>query len=420
MASTLKRAYDALPSRLQEVALSVYGVRNRRRLAQWRRVIERLESTERASREEHVALVSSRLRRILAHAIEFVPRYESLARLSRELELSADHKVPFEILAYFPIVSKAEILADSEAFRSRKFRRRELIKTVTSGTTGTPFATWMERHAFAESDALWFRRTLWAGYTDGDWIARLVGDPVVPLGKGTAGRIWRRSIVDRRLYFSTYHLSAETADEVVKALARFKPQFLMGYPSALDSVASLASPDCLEGWTPKAVLFSSEPMFDHQRETVSKFFGVPLRGLYGCAERCVSAAECSGGTYHLSLYDGYVEGQFKFEKAARPARITGLLNRAMPLIRYELGDDLTVRDGDLCSCGRTLPAIDPVVTKFEDSIVTPSGRVVSPSILTWAFKAPMESPEARSSRNQLLQFEWLWSRTTRTGARSAK
>jgi phenylacetate-CoA ligase len=62
------------------------------------------------------------------------------------------------------------------------------------------------------------------------------------------------------------------------------------------------------------------------------------------------------------------------------------MNAAMPLIRYAVGDIVNPLGWVDCRCGRTLPAIEPVVTKAEDCIVTPSGRVVSPSILTWAFK----------------------------------
>jgi phenylacetate-CoA ligase len=47
---------------------------------------------------------------------------------------------------------------------------------------------------------------------------------------------------------------------------------------------------------------------------------------------------------------------------------------------------ITFRHDTGCACGRTLPVLDPVVTKAEDSIVTGSGRVISPSLLTWAFK----------------------------------
>jgi phenylacetate-CoA ligase len=386
MANTLsRRLYDQMPPFLQTGVLNVYGLNTRRRLRQWGKILARLESSERWKPEEQERYVTERLRELLSHAVRHVPRYAGLASLMGDIEDPASPV--FEILASFPPISRQEIVTDPDAFVSQAFDRRRLIKTVTSGTTGTPFATWIEPHVLVTSDALWWRRTLWAGYEPGDWIARLVGDPVIALADRRPRPVYRLSWVDQRIYFSTYHLSQETAPRVVECLSKRKPAFLMGYPSALDALARLAKGGTdLSAWAPRAILFSSEPMYEHQREAVSQLVRAPIRGLYGCAERIISAAQCGEGSYHLSLVDGFVEGQFGEAPLPDSTRVTGLLNHAMPLIRYELGDTVEPLMGQTCTCGRTLPLISPVVTKREDSLTTPSGRVISSSILTWAFK----------------------------------
>ena len=99
----------------------------------------------------------------------------------------------------------------------------------------------------------------------------------------------------------------------------------------------------------------------------------------------VSACECNNGSLHLSLVDGYVEGQFGILPAKNPSPMTTLMNYVMPLIRFELGDNLSFKD-TICKCGIQLPIINPVITKQEDWIETPSGRKISSSSLTWAFK----------------------------------
>jgi phenylacetate-CoA ligase len=54
---------------------------------------------------------------------------------------------------------------------------------------------------------------------------------------------------------------------------------------------------------------------------------------------------------------------------------TGLLNRDMPLIRYEVGDRGAMRpDSERCACGRTLPALYDVEGRLGDVIVTHDGR----------------------------------------------
>jgi len=127
-------------------------------------------------------------------------------------------------------------------------------------------------------------------------------------------------------------------------------------------------------------------MFEHQRDVIARAFRAPIVGLYGSAERVVSASQCEAGSYHLALVDGYVEGEFGRLPAAAPSLVTTLMNRVMPLIRFELGDVLEVLPDATCRCGRTLPILAPVVTKHDDWIETPSGRRVSPSALTWALK----------------------------------
>ncbi len=55
--------------------------------------------------------------------------------------------------------------------------------------------------------------------------------------------------------------------------------------------------------------------------------------------------------------------------------MTGLSNRATPLIRYRIGDIGTRRKGP-CPCGRGGDAFLSVDGRVEDYVVTPDGRIV--------------------------------------------
>jgi phenylacetate-CoA ligase len=329
--------------------------------------------------------VARRLRIVVRHALMTVPWYEPHKALLPELD-APDEEV-FEVVRQLPVLTKKDILANPDAFVSRSARKSRLAATATSGTTGTPLRTVIEPEAVTVSDALWWRRTEWAGYERGDWIARLVGDPVVPLAEKTPRRPYRISWTDQRLYLSSYHLSASAAESMIDILETRRPEFVMGYPSTLFTLATVTE-RTLHAWRPRAVLFSSEPMYAHQRVAIESFFGAPVRGQYGCAERVISASECASGNYHLGLIDGFAEGQFGEVEPDQSDRVivSGLLSLAMPLLRYELGDSVKFVPEARCPCGRTLPVTQPVVTKLEDGVVTPSGRHISSSILTWAFK----------------------------------
>jgi phenylacetate-CoA ligase len=57
--------------------------------------------------------------------------------------------------------------------------------------------------------------------------------------------------------------------------------------------------------------------------------------------------------------------------------VTDLLNRSMPLIRYEIGD-LASLDTDMrCPCGRSLPLIGNIQGRTSDFLRLPSGRMIA-------------------------------------------
>ena len=308
--------------------INAYGLRNNARYRRWERLIDGIAYTERLDRESQIGLVRERLMDIIGFAIEKVPFYRRFSHLGKDLEPSN----VFEILGEFPVIGKKDIIGEPEAFLSDA--PGDYVTSKTSGTTGTPLHVHMDKHTFLLGDALWWRRTRWAGFEDGDWIARLVGDPIIPLRIAEPKKPWIVSGTDRRIYLSTFHLSRETALRMGELLNRRRPEYLMGYPSSLEILSGYLDESGFEiRWRPKNILFSSEPMYTHQEKIIQRVFGSEIRGLYGSGEKLISAAQCGEGTYHLSLVDGYLEGQFGLMENRQPGAVTTLTNRVMPLIR---------------------------------------------------------------------------------------
>lgn len=376
----LKNLYSNSPRFFQNLYVTAYGIRNLSRFRKWDKLIADIEFTERLERQKQIELVDSKLKDIIDHALVHVPFYRKYSALRADLgRLSA-----YEILKELPVTNKAVINEDPTAFLADNQDPGVISKT--SGTTGIPFTIHMDKESFLLGDALWWRRTKWAGHQKGDWIARLVGDPVIPLHDADPDKPWRISWFDRRIYFSTFHLTEKTAVSIGEFLNRQKPAYIMGYPSSLEILCHYLKQSGFQmGWDLKNVFFSSEPMHAHQEPVISEVFQAEIRGLYGSGERVVSAAQCAHGNYHLSIVDGFVEGQFGIMEDVKPAAVTTLTNKLMPLIRYQVGDEIATQPDLECPCGRTLPVISPIITKHEDYIFTPSGRKIAPSAVVWAF-----------------------------------
>lgn len=378
--STLKNLYNLSPRFLRSLYVNAYGIGNTVRFRKWEDLIRDIAFTETLDRDGQIALVEAKLRDIIRHAVTNVPFYGKYGALLKDLE----HRSAFELLKELPITNKETINREPASFLARN--PGKYVVSRTSGTTGTPFLVYLDKASFLLGDALWWRRTKWAGYERGDWIARLVGDPIVPLAEKNPRSPWMISRFDRRIYLSTFHLNVETAERIGGLLNRHRPAYIMGYPSSLEILSLyLKERGFRMEWDLKNVLFSSEPMHAHQEIAIREVFRAEIRGLYGSGEKIVSAAQCPQGNYHLSLVDGYVEGQFGIMEDVKPAAVTTLTNKVMPLIRYQLGDVIETQPALMCGCGRTLPVISPVITKHEDWITTPSGRKIAPSAVVWAF-----------------------------------
>ena len=149
--------------------------------------------------------------------------------------------------------------------------------------------------------------------------------------------------------------------EIVKQLNELQPAMFAGYASALGLLAQ----EQLEGRLnihPSIVISSAEPLSDENRALIRQVFGVPPRNNYGCSEGGVMGYECNHGHMHINA-DWVIFEPVDANHNPVPAGqlsdrvlITNLANRIMPIIRYELGDRITLLP-EKCDCGITLPLI---------------------------------------------------------------
>jgi phenylacetate-CoA ligase len=202
--------------------------------------------------------------------------------------------------------------------------------------------------------------------------------------------------VHNQLLLSSFHLSRTNLPAYFDALARFAPAVMDGYPSTLYVLAKYLESRG-ETFPVRAVVTSSETLYDFQREVIEARFGCRVFDYYALAERVVFGSECEAHSgRHLAMEYGIAEC---VDAAGTPVArgVTGKLagtslhNLAMPLIRYVTNDMTALSDGP-CSCGRQLELMDTVTTKAEDMLTLKDGRLISPSVLTHPFK-PLDSIE---------------------------
>lgn len=168
---------------------------------------------------------------------------------------------------------------------------------------------------------------------------------------------------------------------LVAQLEAFAPTVLATYPSAALLLADVARAGRLqlslsELWT------GGESLSAAMRAGIESGFGCPLANSYGASEFLAIASPCRHGVLHLNADWVMLE---PVDAAGRPvppgvcgerAWLTNLANHLQPLIRYELGDRVTLL-AEPCACGSPLPAIE-VQGRSDDvlSLHDTSGRAV--------------------------------------------
>jgi phenylacetate-CoA ligase len=373
--------YHRAPGPVRDLAASAHGLRLRR----WRygRDTEALVAAARDregwDRDRWEDWLAGRRRIVLAAA--------------REVAGYADQRGGADDLAGWPVLDKERVRADPPSFLVGA-RTRGTYPEHTSGTTGTPLLLWWDRAAVRAWYALFEARSRgWHGVSRHDRWALLGGQLVVRADRDRPP-YWVTNHALRQRYLSAWHLSPATAGDHAEALRRFAPTHLVGYPSALATLARFALDGGHDLPRPSVVLTNAEPLLDDQRDAIGAAFGCPVRDTYGLAELVAGAAECEAGTMHLWPEVGVVECVDPEPGSGGHLVATGLLNLAMPLVRYRTGDRIAgpVRWAS-CGCGRGLPTLPRVEGRDDDVVVTPDGRRLGR--LDPVFKADLPLVEAQ-------------------------
>lgn len=354
--------YLSLPPVCQNVALSLYGLTLYKQrfgnslpsaysTASPLFSIPTLEDTE---------LQTLRLRKLLTHCQAYVPYYKPFLK---SVDISS---ITVATLGdYIPKLTKKIILERPADFLSQapEHNVKQLLKLNTSGSSGTPL-TLFATHEARQINYMYYQRALnefRCSYRSKSttFAGRIL---YKKLGNSPA----RYDYFNRTQYLSSYFISLDTIDNYIFALNKWQPEFIDAYPSALLEICTLArQKNLFLNFSPKVVLTSSETLTSEARVAIESFFAAPVLDHYGCTEMAISAFS-AGGKYFAHAHYSVIELEPAFDNLYSVIT-SGLLNFAMPLLRYEIGDLVSKSFAD------SNYVFDSIEGRADDVIVTPEG-----------------------------------------------
>ena len=363
--------YRRLPVGLQNAACSLEGLRIRRSRYNrdfWAR-LQRAELRATQTHREVEAFRDTQLAEFVNHAATTVPYYRELfARIGAE---PGDIR-KLDDLALLPVLTKAQVQADATKFLSDAVPVAQRVSCHTSGTTGAGLEFFSTADAEREQYAMWWRYLHWHGLEFGTWCAYFGGRSVVPVGQRTPP-FWRTSLPLNMVLFSGYHTSPENLDLYLRKLRDARPPWLHGYPSQLTLIAThLLETKFDLGYRPRWITIGAESLLGHQRKLIRDAFGVDPIQHYGMAEAVGNISQCPQGQLHVD--EDYAAVEFLPAGDDGLCKIVGtnFSNRATPLLRYELGDHVSVSSAG-CDCGRPGRVVEYIDGRKEAYIELANG-----------------------------------------------
>ena len=326
--------------------------------------LRKLQDSEHADKKRIEQIQAEKLKELILHAQRSVGYWNEL--VLGEID-ALEKSNPFKILQRLPKLTKPIIRQHGEEMWSKDIT--EYIIATTGGTTGHPLRVRRDLSCNAITKAaLWRSRISW-GVNPADKTIYLNS-----FGKGTRKGRFRMKLANKRLG-EAFPSSDEDVHLIVQEIEAFSPKCIEGFATGLlESTRRKTS-----GGTPKVpvIVSTGEMLYAHQRKALEKFYGGEVFTYYGSNEIGSIAFECENHSLHLCEEHVYVEtvdenGDHVINQPGN-VLVTDLDNKAMPFIRYELGDIAVISD-EPCSCGRSSRVISELIGRSQDFLSGSEGR----------------------------------------------
>jgi phenylacetate-CoA ligase len=331
--------------------------------------VRRLQVWERMSRLAFEGLVQTRLEESLRYAHRYVPLYSTgVWRAQRRMCSNGEDIRCWPVLEREIVRTRMRALLASRAIPGRFYR-------TSSHSTGSPVRVAVNPQSAAWSWASEYRAMLWHGVPIGVKTLMLVGvhHPMTDWAKNCK-------------VFRTGTLTRGTLDAATRYLMRAQPVLCSGLPSAVTQFARYVRaehPGARQVLVP-FVKVGGEQLYPFQRAEIQRHLGARVVQFYGCTEVGAIAGECPHGSLHIFAENVHVE-IFHGNEPAPPGEVgdivlTSLTNRAMPLVRYRVGDRGRIAP-EPCPCGLPHPVLTDLTGRTVDRYATADDRQIHASAL---------------------------------------
>lgn len=348
--------------------------------------------------------MNSKLEKIVDFAYENVRYYTSRNEICKDILLDKNWEK-------IPILTKNEVILNQDFLISNpsivKYANNQLRIEHTSGSTGKCLEVFWEESDYQRSLLpLYFRRRKYYGIHPDDKLCFFY--TVRSNEKEDIEFIEKK----RTLSFSKSNLNNQKMLEIYNRMKRFEPVWILGQPSVLLLLADTIIKNKLELIsTIKYIELTGEMLFPAVRKKIEEVFKCSIANHYGTIEVSSIAYECPCGKLHLTdcTYTEIIDssGNVLSDGEEGEVCVTSLVNTAMPLIRYNIGDKAILHSANGCGCGSNNKVLELTTGRVNDYISTYTGEHINSYIFVRAIEIVNHIYPQAIKQFQIVQNDYL-------------
>jgi len=321
----------------------------------------------------------SRLMELLSEAYNNTDYYR---RIIDENDIDYSSINDLAILDLFPVLTKQDIRANFDQLTNKNIHQIPHKKGSTGGSTGDPLVYLQDHNSWSFASANMIVNWERVGYNYGDkYLA--VGSTSLFVNK-------KKSFV-HNLYYSLknkigvngVNMSDEVCYNYLQIVNNKKVKFIYGYASSIYRLAQFALKTGIKV-NVKAVMPTSEVLSTLFKNTIKQAFECDIINTYGANDGGITAFAVNEDFFNVG-YNTIV----RYSNENGPQRkifLTDLFNFAMPLINYEIGDQVITVEGLGCKKNYNGQVFRAILGRTSDLIELENGSVLTGPGFTILFK----------------------------------
>lgn len=369
----LSNILDTVPSPISDILISIYNTmqyRNRMK-GKYNDFLLEIDSLKKLSYEDTYKFQRKEFEKFINHIKSNSEYYKEVLS---NIEIDGIHD-----LNKIPILDK-KILIDNLS-KISTINEDEGYVSYTGGTTGSSMKVIYSdediQKRFAILDS--FRSDF--GYRLGKKTIWLSGKSFVTKLDRKNNRFYKDDYINKVRFLSTFDINSDTIESYIKSIIKFKPEFIVGFPSSLYLICKYAKAKGYDFICKVKYFFpTAETLTSEHRELISIMFGCEIKNQYASSEGAPFIIECSNGKLHMDITSGIFEviDSDGVDSYYGELLVTSFSTYGTPLLRYKIGDNIELdRSGMKCQCGLCWPIVRKIDGRKDDFLLSSSNSRIN-------------------------------------------